>query len=97
MGEPCRPTDEESASLLTRLPELHRQAADAISSADVLIVITGAGWSVPSGLKTYADVADDYGDGTTYQTLCNPFLLHAARGPATGGSAARGSQGVSRG
>eukprot|EP01046_Picozoa_sp_COSAG06_P102838 COSAG06_NODE_49002_length_328_cov_0.895197_1_plen_49_part_10 len=49
--------------MLTRLPELHRQAADAISSADVLIVITGAGWSVPSGLKTYADVADDYGDG----------------------------------
>ena len=90
MGEPCRPTDEESASLLTRLPELHRQAADAISSADVLIVITGAGWSVPSGLKTYADVADDYGDGTTYQTLCNPALLHANgdTNPAPGGSEA---------
>ena len=85
MSAECLALDPERAATLTaRLPELHRRAASAISSADVLLIVCGAGWSVPSGLKTYNDVASDYEDGTTYRDLCDPGLL--ARDDGGGGA-----------
>merc|ERR550514_232344 len=86
--EVTRPSSEEAASLAARLPELHRRAAQAISAADALFIVCGAGWSVPSGLKTYADVAGDYSDGTTYRDLCDPgLLIRRGKEPSASGDA----------
>ena len=55
--------------------DAYRRAAEVIFDADVLLVITGAGFSADSGLATYIDVADvdAYRDrGWRYRDLCVP-------------------------
>jgi len=52
-----------------------KQAAHKIKDADILLVVTGAGFSADSGLATYIDVADVEaynGKGWTYRDLCQP-------------------------
>ena len=60
--------------LLDRKSSL-RRAAKAVVNADFLLVLTGAGMGVDSGLKTYADIADvpAYKEaGLDYMDLCRP-------------------------
>ena len=70
-----KPNIEIETQLKNHLNTYHENAAIAIQDADIILVITGAGWGVPSGLKTYNDVAKDY-DGINYQQLCDPNLLN---------------------
>ena len=52
-----------------------KQAAHKIKEADILLVVTGAGFSADSGLATYIDVADVEAynrKGWTYRDLCQP-------------------------
>ena len=52
-----------------------KQAAHKIKDADILLVVTGAGFSADSGLATYIDVADVEAynrKGWTYRDLCQP-------------------------
>ena len=54
-----------------------RQAAHLLHSAEVLLLVTGAGFSADSGLATYLDVADieAYRErGWRYRDLCRPVL-----------------------
>ena len=77
-NRPSRPTEEQTAELLARQPELLARAASAINHADVLLLATGAGWSADSGLAVYKDVADvqAYRDrGLTYRDICHPDYL----------------------
>ena len=47
-ASPSSLTDEQSAELQERFDEIIERAANAIATADVLLVATGAGWSVRS-------------------------------------------------
>lgn len=52
-----------------------KEAAHKIKDADILLVVTGAGFSSDSGLATYIDVADVEAynrKGWTYRDLCQP-------------------------
>ena len=64
--------------LRTTMDESVRRAAAAIAQADVLLLLTGAGWSADSGLAVYKDVADvqAYKDrDLTYANICEPKWL----------------------
>ena len=78
---PSPPTEEEAAQLKAQLPALHAAAARAIAAADLILIVTGAGFSAPSGLSTYADVRTlmrSHGrDGIGYNDLCDPDLLRS--------------------
>lgn len=59
--------------------EAVHKAAELLYSAEVLLLVTGAGFSADSGLATYIDVADinAYRErGWRYRDLCRPFILH---------------------
>ena len=61
--------------LRSNFQEHCRLAARQIHDADILLVITGAGFSADSGLATYLDVADieTYSSkGWKYRDLCRP-------------------------
>ena len=56
-----------------------RKAAQLLHSAEILLLVTGAGFSADSGLATYADVADidAYRErGWRYRDLCRPFVVN---------------------
>ena len=55
--------------------------AKALHSADILLVVTGAGFSADSGLAVYRDVAQVPAYqrlGVSYQDLCQPHWLQNA-------------------
>ena len=57
---------------------MRRGAAAAVAQADVLLMMTGAGWSADSGLAVYRDIADQpayAARGLTYPDLCQPHVL----------------------
>ena len=73
-------TDEEvqHGSLRQALALGCQRAATIVARTDVLIVLTGAGWSADSGLAVYKDVAEvpAYKQlGKTYPDLCAPEQL----------------------
>jgi hypothetical protein len=52
--------------------------AQALASADVLLIAAGAGFSADSGLPVYDSIAADacYASmGITYSDLCNPLMM----------------------
>ena len=54
------------------------KAAQLLHSAEILLLVTGAGFSADSGLATYVDVADidAYRErGWRYRDLCRPFVV----------------------
>mmetsp|Transcript_5448 Transcript_5448/g.6340 ORF Transcript_5448/g.6340 Transcript_5448/m.6340 type:complete len:370 (-) Transcript_5448:1169-2278(-) len=55
---PLRPTEEQLKNLNKNLDFGYRQSAEKLNSADVLIVLAGAGFSADSGLPTYDDFRD---------------------------------------
>ena len=78
-NRPSRPTEEQTAELLARQPELLARAASAINHADVLLLATGAGWSADSGLAVYKDVADRRTETEDSPTRYLPSRLPARR------------------
>lgn len=75
---PSAPSDAQLAELRETMDESVRRAAAAIAQADVLLLLTGAGWSADSGLSVYKDVADvkAYRDrDLTYSSICEPHWL----------------------
>lgn len=75
---PSTPSDAQLAELKETMEESVQRAAAAIAQADVLLLLTGAGWSADSGLSVYKDVADvkAYRDrDLTYSTICEPHWL----------------------
>lgn len=77
----ARPSPEEAQKLRSRYKKQCKKAAKALLNADVLVVITGAGFSADSGLAVYADVARVPAYlklGVTYQDLCQPHWLSRA-------------------
>jgi len=80
---PSKPSEEQMEELLGLTPQLCRGAAAAVAQADVLLVMTGAGWSADSGLAVYADVASFpayAARGLVYRDLCLPQVLHTDPG-----------------
>ena len=73
--------DKERAKALKENFSLHcQQAAQVIAAADVLFLVTGAGFSADSGLATYTDVArvKAYRElGLDYMDICQPQWLYA--------------------
>lgn len=53
-----RPNAEEAKVLQNKFIEQCQKAAKALKEADVLLLVTGAGFSADSGLAVYADVAN---------------------------------------
>jgi len=75
---PSAPTDEQMIELQETMDESMQRAAAAIAQADVLLLLTGAGWSADSGLAVYKDVADvkAYKErDLTYSMICEPHWL----------------------
>lgn len=75
---PSAPSDAQLAELRETMEESVKRAAAAITQADVLLLLTGAGWSADSGLSVYKDVADikAYRDrDLTYSSICEPHWL----------------------
>jgi hypothetical protein len=75
---PSKPSDAQLEELRALKPELYRRAAAAIAQADVLLVMTGAGWSADSGLRIDRDIASQPAYAArclTYPDLCQPHLL----------------------
>ena len=75
---PDPPTAAEEAALRGQLPAFHIAAAKAIARADILLIVTGAGFSAASGLSTYDTVRDEMaasGRDLSYNDLCNADLL----------------------
>lgn len=75
---PSAPTEEQSVELADTYEQTIEGAAAAILTSDVLLLMTGAGWSADSGLAVYRDVADVpayHERGVTYHDLCNPRWL----------------------
>jgi len=54
---PAAPSKSKTRKLLRDVDKHCREAATAITQADVFIVTTGAGFSADSGLAIYRDVA----------------------------------------
>lgn len=72
---PSAPSDEQMQELKATMDESVQRAAAAIAQADVLLLLTGAGWSADSGLAVYRDVADvpAYRERElTYMSICEP-------------------------
>jgi len=75
---PSAPSKSKTRKLLKDVDKYCRQAATAITQADVLIVTTGAGFSADSGLAIYRDVAKvpAYSERKVeYHDLCVPDWL----------------------
>jgi len=75
---PSAPSGAQLAELRETMEESVQRAAGAIAQADVLLLLTGAGWSADSGLSVYKDVADvkAYRDrNLTYSSICEPHWL----------------------
>jgi NAD-dependent SIR2 family protein deacetylase len=75
---PSAPKDEQMEELKETTDESVQRAAAAIAQADVLLLLTGAGWSADSGLSVYKDVADvqAYRErDLTYSKICEPHWL----------------------
>lgn len=75
---PSAPSKSKTRQLLKDVDKHCRQAATAITQADVLIVTTGAGFSADSGLAIYRDVAKvpAYSERKVeYHDLCVPDWL----------------------
>lgn len=73
-----RPEPEVAKRLLRDVDGACFKAAEAISHAHVLLLLTGAGFSADSGLAVYADVAkvDAYAErGLEYHDICHPRWL----------------------
>eukprot|EP00928_Gymnodinium_smaydae_P086772 TRINITY_DN71202_c0_g1_i1.p1 TRINITY_DN71202_c0_g1~~TRINITY_DN71202_c0_g1_i1.p1 ORF type:complete len:400 (-),score=54.41 TRINITY_DN71202_c0_g1_i1:117-1316(-) len=73
-------SEEDRAQLLASLDEACADAAVKISTADVLLLCTGAGFSADSGLAVYADVAevDAYkARDLHYHDICQPGWLQS--------------------
>jgi len=71
----CEPSPEEAAKLKANFDRQCQKAATALAEADVLLFVTGAGFSADSGLAVYADVArvPAYQErGLTYMEICMP-------------------------
>ena len=74
-NSPSTPTAPQMAELEATMDESVQRAAAAIAQADVLLLLTGAGWSADSGLSVYRDVADvaEYRErDLTYASICEP-------------------------
>eukprot|EP01043_Picozoa_sp_COSAG02_P019397 COSAG02_NODE_932_length_15816_cov_15.913088_6_plen_488_part_00 len=75
---PVAPTSAQKELLEASAEVSIERAAAAVGQADVLLLLTGAGWSADSGLAVYRDVANvaAYSErGITYADLCSPALL----------------------
>ena len=55
--EPLRPLKEQANRLKEGFDELCSKAAHAVDKADVILIVTGAGFSADSGLAVYNDIA----------------------------------------
>ena len=72
------PSEEQAEEVRQAWDASVRRAAAAIAQADVLLLLTGAGWSADSGLAVYKDVADVdayRSRGLTYGKICEPRWL----------------------
>ena len=72
---PSAPSAAQREELEREHDALVERAAAAIATADVLVFLTGAGWSADSGLAVYKDIADIpayHARGVTYPDLCQP-------------------------
>lgn len=75
---PSTPSAAQQQELEETKEEAIRRAAAAIAQSDVLLLLTGAGWSADSGLSVYKDVADvaAYRErDLTYSDICEPRWL----------------------
>jgi NAD-dependent SIR2 family protein deacetylase len=75
---PSKPEKEQADRLKEGFNELCTKAAHAIAEADILLVITGAGFSADSGLAVYNDIAriEPYANRSlAYHDLCEPHWL----------------------
>ena len=73
------PSSEEAVALKANFESNCRQAAKALFEADVLLLVTGAGFSADSGLAVYADVAHvpAYEErDLDYHDICQPDWIH---------------------
>ena len=76
--EAFKPDSEKTKELQANFVENCEKAADALLQADVLVLVTGAGFSADSGLATYTDVAniEAYQErGLGYSDICQPRWL----------------------
>merc|ERR1719502_442743 len=72
------PTPKQTAELEAEHERLILRAAAVLAEAEVLVLLTGAGWSADSGLAVYRDIADVpayHNQGLTYYDLCQPRWL----------------------
>ena len=75
LHDPFSSHPDTTAHLKSNIKIYCQKAAKKIHSADVLLVVTGAGFSADSGLATYIDVADIDAyrtKGWQYRDLCKP-------------------------
>ena len=83
-ASPSQPSAEQLEQLEQQLDESCRRAGAAIGAADVLLLLTGAGWSADSGLAVYKDIADVEAYrrlGLTYRDLCQPEVIEEPTSP----------------
>lgn len=76
---PSSLTPEETVYLANQLDLRCAAVADAVRTADVFLLCTGAGFSADSGLAVYRDIADIDAYrrmDVDYHDLCNPRWLH---------------------
>lgn len=90
---PTPPTAAQAAALAAEHTQSIMRAAAAIAHADVLVLLTGAGWSADSGLAVYKDVANvaayrerevgyaELCDPNLLDTVSRPYLLYSTHGP----------------
>lgn len=83
LQERCRQLEERLSNAPHGSPPGFEAAGKLIQKADVMVLLTGAGFSADSGLLTYSDIAKvpAYSRANvSYADLCDPSLLH--RDPA---------------
>ena len=74
---PAAPTAAQKTALEVSAEESLKRAAATVAQADVMLLLTGAGWSADSGLAVYRDVANVEAyraRGVDYTDLCDPEL-----------------------
>ncbi|KAL7544536.1 hypothetical protein ACHAWF_009893 [Thalassiosira exigua] len=99
LHDPFSSHPEIAAHLKSKVDEHCRQAARKIYEADVLLVITGAGFSADSGLATYIDVADIdayRSRGWRYRDLCRPSTFADFSSLEVGGRGVQSSASAQR-
>ena len=73
-----QPDGATCAELQANVEHHAASAGQLLSSADVFLLLTGAGFSADSGLAVYADVAKVpayQSRGLEYHDLCQPYWL----------------------